>query len=1165
TVVATSSTEGICRCCKRLCSSAMDSKSVGRFSWVFFLATKDETSTILKTFITGIKNQINLKVKIIRSDNGTEFKNQDLNQFCGMKGIKREFSVARTPKQNVIAKRKNRTLIEAARTMLEDSLLPIPFCAEAVNTTCYVQYRVLVTKPHNKTPYELLLGRTPSIGFMRPFGCPVTILNTLDPLSKFDGKADEGFLVGYSVGSRPTWLFDIDTLTKSMNYQLVVVGNQLNSSAGIQEHFDAGSRPTWLFDIDTLTKSMNYQLVVVGNQLNSSAGIQEHFDAGVRNLREEFEEFSFNSTNKVNAASTPVTAVELNSTNSTNNFSAAGPSSNAVSSNFEIGGKSLFVDPSQYPDNLAMPALEEITYLDEDENVGAKADFSNLETNITVSPILTTRVHKDHPVTQMIGDLSLAPQTRSMTRMVKEQGGLTQINNDDFYTCMFTCFPSQEEPKREEAIDYEEVFAPVARIKAIRLFLAYASFMGLMVYQMDVKSPFLYGTIEEKVYVCQPPGFKDPDYPDKVYKVVKPLYGLHQAPRAWYETLANYIVDNGFQRGKINQTLFIKKQKGNILLVQVYVDNIIFGSTNKDLCKAFEKLMKDKFQMSSICELTFFLGLQVKQKQDGIFICQDKYVAKILTKFGLTDGKSASTPIDTKKPLRKDPDGEDVDVHTYKSMIGSLMYLTLSRPNIMFAVCACVRFHVTPKASHLHAVKQIFSYLKGKPHLGLWYPKDSPFNLVAYSNSDYTIVATSSTDAKYVAAASCCAQVLWVQNQLLDYGTPSIGFMRPFGCHVTILNNLDPLGKFDGKVDEGFLVGYSNTDDDAAFEIKESEFEGRKTESKVHVFPSSKFEDFFDNSINEVNVADSLVLAVGQISTNNTNTFSAAGPSNTAVSPTQGKSSYVDTSQYPDDPNMTELEDITYSDDEDEELLQFKMHKVWVLVERGIVVRNKARLVAQGHTQEEGIDYKEVFAPVARIEAIRLFLAYASFMGFMVYQMDVKSAFLYETIEEEIYVCQPLGFKDPDYPDKKPDGIFISQDKYVAKIIRKFGLTDAKSASTPIDTEKPLLKDPDGEDVDVHTYILMIGSLMYLISSRPDIMFSVCACAHFQVTPKVSHLHAVKRIFRHLKGKTHLGLWYPKDSPFNLVAYSNSDYAGASLDRKSTTGGCQFLGCRLIS
>nr|GEX61962.1 hypothetical protein [Tanacetum cinerariifolium] len=241
-----------------------------RFSWVFFLATKDETSTILKTFITGIENQINHKVKIIRCDNGTEFKSHDLNQFRGMKEIKREFSVARTLQQNRVAERKNRTLIEAARTMIADSLLPIPFWAEAVNTACYVQNRVLVTKTHNKTPYELLLGRTPSIEFMRLFGCHVTILNTLDPLGKFNEKADEGFLVGYSVNSKAFRVFNSRTRIVQETLHINFLENQPNI---------AGSGPKWLLDIDTLTHSMNYQPVVVGNQPNHNAGIQKNLDA----------------------------------------------------------------------------------------------------------------------------------------------------------------------------------------------------------------------------------------------------------------------------------------------------------------------------------------------------------------------------------------------------------------------------------------------------------------------------------------------------------------------------------------------------------------------------------------------------------------------------------------------------------------------------------------------------------------------------------------------------------------------------------------------------------------------------------------------------------------------------------------------------------------------
>nr|GEU70719.1 hypothetical protein [Tanacetum cinerariifolium] len=342
-----------------------------------------------------------------------------------------------------------------------------------------------------------------------------------------------------------------------------------------------------------------------------------------------------------------------------------------------------------------------ITYADDEEDFDAEADFTNLETTITVSPIPTTKVHKVHPVTQIIGDLSSATQTRSITRVAKDQVGASSIQDTEVRNKARLVAQGHTQ---EEGIDYEEVFPSVAKIEAIRLFLAYTSFMGFMMYQMDVKSDFLYGTIEEEVYVCQPSGFEDPDHPDK--------------------------------RGKIDQTLFIERQKGDILLVQIYVDDIIFGCTNKELRKAF-KLMKDKFQMSSMGELTFFLGLQVKQKPNGIFISQDKYVAEILRKFGLTDAKSASTPIDTEKPLLKDLDGKDVDVYTYKSMIGSLMYLTSSRPDIMLVFYACARFQVTPDASHLHAVKRIFRYLKGKPHLGLWYPKDSPFNLVAYSDSDY--------------------------------------------------------------------------------------------------------------------------------------------------------------------------------------------------------------------------------------------------------------------------------------------------------------------------------------------------------------------------------------------------------------------------------------------
>nr|GEW25442.1 putative ribonuclease H-like domain-containing protein [Tanacetum cinerariifolium] len=568
-----------------------------RFTWVFFLATKDETSPILKTFITGLENQLSLKVKVIKSDNGTEFKNSDLNQFCELKGIKREFSVPRTPQQNGIAERKNRTLIEAARTMLADLLLPIPFWTEAVNTACYVQNRVLVTKPQNKTPYELLQGRTPSIGFMRPFGCPMTILNTLDPL-----------------GTGPTWLFDIDSLTRTMNYQPVTAGNQSNPNAGFHKEIateKAGEEAT-----------QQYMLFHV-------------WSTGSLNPQNKEGDAAFDG--KEQDAEKPESAVNL----SLNSSAQSGRQDDMTKKKdkgkspveYFTGNRDLYVDFEDYSEDssndvsaaspIVPTAGEDIAYSDH-ENVGAEADFNNLETSITISPIPTTRTNKDHPVAQIIGDLSSTTQTRCMTRVIRD---------------------------------------PVARIEAIRLFLAYASFMGFMVYQMDVKSAF----IKEKVYVCQHLGFEDPDHLDKVYKVVKALYGLDQAPRAWYETLANYLLENGFHRGKNRlNTLHQEAESRYTACVNLW-------------------------------KLTFFLGLQVKQKEDGIFISQDKYVAEILKKFGLTEGKLASTPIDTKKPLLKDPDGEDVDVHIYRSMIGSLMYLTSSKLDIMFVVCACARFQADSK------------------------------------------------------------------------------------------------------------------------------------------------------------------------------------------------------------------------------------------------------------------------------------------------------------------------------------------------------------------------------------------------------------------------------------------------------------------------------------
>ncbi|GJV02043.1 retrovirus-related pol polyprotein from transposon TNT 1-94 [Tanacetum coccineum] len=352
---------------------------------------------------------------------------------------------------------------------------------------------------------------------------------------------------------------------------------------------------------------------------------------------------------------------------------------------------------------------------------------------------------------------------------------------------------------QQEGIDYDETYAPVARLESIRILLAYACALDFKLYQMDVKSAFLNGFINEEVYVAQPPGFIDFAKPNYVYKLKKALYGLKQAPKAWYDRLKAFLIKHNYSMGMVDNTLFTKKKDSNLIIVQIYVDDIIFGSTCQEMCDDFAKIMHDEFEMSMMGELNFFLGLQIKQLDDGIFFNQSKYIKEMLKKFGLEDSKPIKTPMSTETKLTRDEEGESVDNTKYRGMIGSLLYLTASRPDIMFSVCLCARFQEDPKTSHLEAVKRIFRYIKGTTHLGLWYPKGSGIETIVYADSDHagdyvdrkstsgvctfmgccltswfskkqTALAISTTEAEYVSAGKACQQDLWMKQALIDYG-----------------------------------------------------------------------------------------------------------------------------------------------------------------------------------------------------------------------------------------------------------------------------------------------------------------------------------------------------------------------------------------------------------
>ncbi|GKB82706.1 retrovirus-related pol polyprotein from transposon TNT 1-94 [Tanacetum coccineum] len=358
--------------------------------------------------------------------------------------------------------------------------------------------------------------------------------------------------------------------------------------------------------------------------------------------------------------------------------------------------------------------------------------------------------------------------------------------------------------RQEEGINFEESFAPVARLEAIRIFLAYAAHMNMVVYQMDAKTAFLNGNLREEVYVSQPDGFVDKDKPNHVYKLEKALYGLKQAPHAWYDMLSSFLISQDFSKSSVDPTLFIYRDGKELLLVQIYVDDIIFVASIPELCDLFSKIMCLKFKMLMMGKISFYLGLQISQSPRGIFINQSKYTLESLKKYSFDSCNPVDTPMVEKSKLDEDKEGKAIDPSHYCGMIGTLLYLTSSRSDLQFAICMCARYQALPTEKHLNAVKRIFRYLKITVNRGLWYLKDSSIALTTFADADHTgcqdthrstsssmqflgdrlvswsskrqkSAVISSTEAEYIAMSGCCAQILWMRSQLTDYG---LGFNK---------------------------------------------------------------------------------------------------------------------------------------------------------------------------------------------------------------------------------------------------------------------------------------------------------------------------------------------------------------------------------------------------
>jgi hypothetical protein len=678
-----------------------------------------------------------------------------------------------------------------ARTMLDEYKTSDRFWAEAINTACYAISRLYLHRILKKTSYELLTGKKPNVSYFRVFGSKCFILVKRGRKSKFAPKAVEGFLLGYDSNTRAYRVFNKSTGLVEVSCDIVF--DETNGSQVVQ------------VDLDELDD-------------------EEAPCVALKNM----------SIGDV----CPKESEELPQ------------AQDQPSSSMQASPPTQDGDQAQDDENED----QEEPPQEEDNDQGGDANDQDKEDDHGPRPP-HPRVHqviqRDHPVNSILGDIHKGVTTRSraahfcehysfvssiepyrvedalkdldwVLAMQEELNNFTRNEvwhlvprpNQNVVGTKWVFRNKQDEHgvvtrnkarlvaegySQVEGLDFGETYAPVARLESIHILLAYATYHGFKLYQMDVKSAFLNGPIKEEVYVEQPPGFEDSEYPNHVYKLSKALYGLKQAPRAWYECQRDFLITNGFKVGKADPTLFTKTIANDLFVCQIYVDDIIFGSTNKSTCEEFSRIMIQKFEMSMMGELKYFLGFQVKQLQEGTFISQTKYIQDILTKFGMKDAKPIKTPMGTNGHLDLDTGGKSVDQKVYRSMIGSLLYLCASRPDIMLSVCMCARFQADPKEVHLRAVKRILRYLVHTPKFGLWYPKGSTFDLIGYSDADWVgckidrkstsgtcqflgrslvswaskkqnFVALSTAEAEYIASGHCCVQLLWMRQTLRDYG-----------------------------------------------------------------------------------------------------------------------------------------------------------------------------------------------------------------------------------------------------------------------------------------------------------------------------------------------------------------------------------------------------------
>ncbi|GJS59827.1 retrovirus-related pol polyprotein from transposon TNT 1-94 [Tanacetum coccineum] len=696
-----------------------------RFTWVKCLRSKDEAPDFIIKFLKMIQVRLKVPVRRIRTDNGTEFVNQTLREYYEKVGISHETSVARSPQQNGVVERRNHTLIEAARTMTICVLL-VQWGKARRNPT-NLNLKTPTNDSENLDFDELTMmdsehsSSGPALHEMTPVTISSRLVPNPPPSTPFVPPSRTNWDILFQL------LFDkLLTPPPSVDHPAPKVIAPIAGIVAPEPAASTGSPSSTTVDQDAPSPSNSQTTPETQSPIIPNDVEEDNHDLDVAHMNNdpyfgilipEVPSDQSSSTDSIHTIVHPDHQISEHNSKWTKDHpleNIIGELDRPVSTRLQLHEQALFcyyddflivVEPKTYKDALTqsywIEAMQE--ELNEFECLGVWELVPRPDKVMVITFKWIYKVKLD------------------------ELGGILK-NKAQLVARGY---------RQEEGIDFEESFAPVARLEAIRIFLAFVAHMNMVVYQMDVKTAFLNGNLREEVYVSQPDRFVDPDNSNHVYKLNKALYGLKQDPRAWYDMLSSLLLSQDFSKGPVDPTLFICREGKELLLVQIYVDVIIFVASTPELCELFVKIMCSKFKMSMMGKISFFLGLQISQSPRGIFINQSKYALESLKKYGFDSCDPVDTPMVEKSKLDEDKEGKAVDPSHYRGMIGTLLYLTASRPDLQFAICMCARYQARPTEKHLNAVKRIFRYLKGTVHRGLWYPKDSSIALTAFADADH--------------------------------------------------------------------------------------------------------------------------------------------------------------------------------------------------------------------------------------------------------------------------------------------------------------------------------------------------------------------------------------------------------------------------------------------